>query len=97
MTKVKPLADRVVIKPMSQEKTTASGIVLPDTHKEEKPMEGEVMAVGPGRMGKNGKLLPVGVKKGQKVLFSKYAPTEVKVDNEDLLILDEKDILAVIE
>ncbi|MDD4352483.1 MAG: co-chaperone GroES [Candidatus Gracilibacteria bacterium] len=95
MSKIQPLADRVVIRPMSQEKTTASGIVIPDTHKEDKPMEGEVIAVGPGRT-EDGKLIPVGVKKGQKVLFSKYAPTEVKVDGEELLIMDEKDILAVI-
>lgn len=97
MTKVLPLADRVVVRPMSQEKTTASGIVIPDTHKEEKPMEGEVIAVGPGRLNDDGKHVAMTVKKGQKILFSKYSPTEVKVDDEDLLILEEKDILAVIE
>ena len=91
--KIEPLADRVVIKPIVKEEVTKGGIVLPDTAKE-KPQEGEVVAVGPGRRGEDDKLVPMDVKKGDKVLFAKYAGTEVKVDGEELIILRESDILA---
>ncbi|CAM3911861.1 MULTISPECIES: co-chaperone GroES [Alicyclobacillus] len=92
---VKPLADRVVVRPLSREEKTASGIVLPDTAKE-KPQEGEVIAVGPGRF-EDGKRVELEVKVGDRVIYSKYAGTEVKIDNDELLILRESDILAIVE
>ena len=92
---LKPLGDRVVIKVLNQEEKTKGGIVLPDTAKE-KPQEGEVVAVGSGRVLENGQRLPLEVNVGEKVIFSKYAGTEVKVDDEEYLILSERDILAVV-
>jgi len=92
----KPLGDRVVVEPIEKEETTASGIVLPETAKE-KPQEGKVIAVGPGRRDEEGKRIPMDVKEGDRVLFAKYAGTEVKLDDKKLLILSEKDILAIIE
>ena len=95
-TKLRPLGDRVVIQPTPREETTKSGIVLPDTAKE-KPQEGKILAVGPGRILDDGKREQVDVKEGQKVLYAKYAGTEFKVNEEDLLIVSQKDILAVVE
>lgn len=95
MASLHPIRDRVIIKPIPKEKTTASGIVLPDTS-EEKPQEGEVIAVGPGRMTDDGKLITPSVERGHRVLFKKYAPDEVEVDGQKYLILDEGDILAVL-
>lgn len=92
---LKPLGDRVVVRPLDREEKTASGIVLPDTAKE-KPQEGEIVAAGPGRF-EDGQRVALDVKVGDKVIYSKYAGTEVKVDNEDLLVLRESDILAIIE
>lgn len=92
---LKPLGDRVVIEAIEQEETTASGIVLPDTAKE-KPQEGKVVAVGNGRF-ENGERIPLEVKEGDKVIFSKYAGTEVKVGDKELLIMRESDILAIVE
>lgn len=92
---IKPLGDRVVIKTVEREEKTASGIVLPDTAKE-KPQEGEVVAVGPGRF-EDGKRIELDVKVGDRVIFSKYAGTEVKFDNVEYLIMRESDILAVVE
>jgi chaperonin GroES len=92
---VKPLADRVVVRPLDREEKTASGILLPDTAKE-KPQEGEVVAVGTGRV-EDGKRVELEVKVGDRVIFSKYAGTEIKVNNEDVLILRESDILAIVE
>ncbi|HHZ04184.1 MULTISPECIES: co-chaperone GroES [Acetomicrobium] len=92
---LKPLGDRVVIKVLSQEEKTKGGIVLPDTAKE-KPQEGEVVAVGSGRVLENGQKLPLEVKVGERVIFSKYAGTEVKIEGEEYLILSERDILAVV-
>jgi len=94
--KLRPLGDRVVIKPTPREEMTKSGIVLPDTAKE-KPQEGEIIAVGPGRILDDGKRETMDVKKGEKVLYAKYAGTEFKVDGEELLIVGQKDILAVVE
>lgn len=94
-TKVVPLADRVVVKLVSQEQKTASGLYLPDTAKE-KPQEAEVIAVGPGRY-EDGKRIPLDVQVGNKVVFAKYSGTEVKVGDEELLILREADILAILE
>ena len=95
-TKLKPLGDKVVVRPTQREETTRSGIVLPDTAKE-KPQEGEIVAVGTGRVLDNGDRAKLEVKEGQKVLYAKYAGTEVKLDGDEYLILSEKDILAVLE
>ncbi|HET7010215.1 MAG TPA: co-chaperone GroES [Anaerolineales bacterium] len=92
---MKPLADRLVVKPLEQEEVTPSGIVLPETAKE-KPQKGEVLAVGPGARDEDGKRIPMELKAGDKVLFAKYAGTEIKVEGEKLLILRESDILAVL-
>src|SRR5690606_23699679 len=94
--KLRPLGDRVVVKPLSREETTKSGIVLPDTAKE-KPQRGTIIAVGEGRRDDDGDRIPMDVKVGDQVLFAKYAGTEFKLDDEELLILSEKDILAVIQ
>jgi chaperonin GroES len=95
-SKLRPLGDRVVIKPTPREEMTKSGIVLPDTAKE-KPQEGEILAVGPGKTLDDGSREAMDVSVGQKVLYAKYAGTEFKVDAEDLLIVSQKDILAVVE
>jgi chaperonin GroES len=95
-TKLRPHGDRVVIQPTPREEMTKSGIVLPDTAKE-KPQEGKIIAAGPGRIGDDGKREPMDVKEGQKVLYAKYAGTEFKVDDEELLIVSSKDILAIVE
>jgi chaperonin GroES len=94
-TKLKPLGDRVVIQPTPREEMTKSGIVLPDTAKE-KPQEGTILAAGPGRLTDEGKREPMDVKQGDKVLYAKYAGTEFKVDGEELLIVSQKDILAIV-
>jgi chaperonin GroES len=95
-TQLKPLGDRLVVKPSPREEMTKSGIVLPDTVKE-RPQEGTVLAAGPGRILDDGSREPMDVKPGQKILFQKYAGTEFNMDDEELLILSQKDILAVIE
>ena len=95
-TKLRPLGDRVVIEPIPREDMTKSGIVLPDTAKE-KPQEGKVIAVGPGAFDNDGKRIAVDVTTGDKVLYAKYAGTEFKLDGEDLLIVSQKDILAIVE
>ena len=92
---IKPLEDRLVIKAVEAEQTTASGLVIPDTAKE-KPQEGEVIAVGPGRVDDNGNRVPLDISVGDKVIFSKYGGTEVKYGGEDLLILSARDVLAVV-
>lgn len=94
--KIQPLGDRVVVKASTRETITKSGIMLPDTAKE-KPQEGEVLAVGPGKILDNGKRTTLEVKVGQKVLFAKYAGTEVKMDGEEYLILRESDIMGIVE
>ncbi len=93
---LKPLADRLVVKPLEQEERTPGGIILPETAKE-KPQEGEVLAVGPGRLGEDNKRIPMEVKVGDIVLFAKYAGTEVKIRDEKYLILKESDVLAIVE
>lgn len=94
---IKPLEDRIVVKPLDAEQTTASGLVIPDTAKE-KPQEGEVLAVGPGRFDDDGeKRIPLDVKVGDTVLYSKYGGTEVKYSGQEYLILSARDVLAVIE
>jgi len=93
---IKPLEDRIVVQAIEAETTTASGIVIPDTAKE-KPQEGTVLAVGPGRVDDNGKRIPIDVKVGDTVLYSKYGGTEVKYGGEEYLVLSARDVLAVIE
>ncbi len=93
---IKPLEDRIVVQANEAETTTASGIVIPDTAKE-KPQEGSVIAVGPGRVDDNGKRVPIDVKVGDEVIYSKYGGTEVKYNNEEYLVLSARDVLAVIE
>jgi chaperonin GroES len=95
-TNLKPLGSNVIVKPTPREEMTKSGIVLPDTAKE-KPQEGTILAAGPGRILDDGKREAMDVKKGDKVLYAKYAGTEFKIDDEDLLIVSQKDILAVVE
>jgi len=93
--KIKPLSDRVVVRPKEAEEKTASGIILPDTAKE-KPQMGEIMAIGPGKVSENGTLIDMSVKAGDNILYGKYSGTEITVESEDLLIMRESDILAVI-
>jgi chaperonin GroES len=93
---IRPLHDRVLVRRVEEEKTTPGGIVIPDTAAE-KPMQGEVVAVGNGKLQDNGELRALDVKPGDKVLFGKYSGTEVKVDNEELLVMREDDIMGVIE
>jgi chaperonin GroES len=91
--KLQPLADRLVVKPTQREEVTKGGIILPDTAKE-KPQEGEVIAVGPGRMTDEGKRIPMDLKAGDRVIYSKYGGSEIKIDNEEMIILRESDVLA---
>jgi chaperonin GroES len=93
--KIRPLQDRLVVKRTQEEEKTKGGIIIPDTAKE-KPLEGVVVAVGSGKSLKNGKVMPLDVKAGDKVLFGKYSGTEVKVDGEELMLLREEDVLAVL-
>ena len=94
--KFRPLHDRVVVRRLEAEEKTAGGIIIPDTAKE-KAMEGEVIAVGPGARDEAGKLIPLDVKAGDRILFGKWSGTEVKLDNEELLIMKESDIMGIIE
>ncbi|HEY1014580.1 MAG TPA: co-chaperone GroES [Herpetosiphonaceae bacterium] len=95
--RIRPLADRVVIKPQAKEEKTKTGLFLPDTASKEKPQQGQVVAVGEGRLDDNGKRIAMSVKAGDTVLFAKYAGTEIKLDDEDYLILAEKDILGIVQ
>ena len=94
--KIRPLQDRILVKRVEEEEKTKGGIIIPDTAKE-KPQEGKVIAVGKGKVGEDGKATPLDVKKGNKVLFSKYAGTEVNIDGEEHLIIREDDVLGVME
>jgi chaperonin GroES len=94
--KLKPLGDRVLVQPVEEEEMTASGIVLPDTAKE-KPQKGKVLAVGDGKIDDDGKRIKLDVSKGDEVLYSKYGGTEITVEGEDLLVLRESDVLAIVE
>jgi chaperonin GroES len=94
--KFRPLHDRVVVRRVESEEKTAGGIIIPDTAKE-KPQEGEVIAVGPGGRDESGKLIPIDVKVGDRILFGKWSGTEVKIDGEELLIMKESDVMGVIE
>jgi chaperonin GroES len=91
--KLKPLGDRLIVQAIEEELTTASGLVLPETAKE-KPQKGKIIAIGDGKLDENGKRIPLEVKEGDEVLYSKYGGTEIKIDGEDLLVLRESDVLA---
>jgi chaperonin GroES len=93
--KLKPLADRVIVRPIEEQEQKRGGIIIPDTAKE-KPMEGEIMAVGPGKVNDDGKTMPLEVKVGDRILFGKYSGTEVEVDEEKLLVMRESDIYAIV-
>ncbi len=95
-TKIRPLQDRVIVRRLEEEDKTEGGIIIPDTAKE-KPMEGKVVAVGKGKVLEGGKVVPLDVKKGDRILFSKYAGTEIKLDGEEHLIMREDDILGIVE
>jgi chaperonin GroES len=94
--KIRPLQDRIIVKRTEEEETTKGGLIIPDTAKE-KPQEGKVIAVGKGKVGEDGKVLPLDVKPGDQVLFGKYAGTEIKIDGEEHLIMREDDLLGVVE
>ncbi len=94
--RIKPLGDRVLIEPLREEKRKG-GIILPDTVEKERPEKGKIIAVGPGKVDDNGKRIPMSVKKGDKVLFTKYGPNEIKIDEKEYLIAREEDILAIVE
>jgi len=93
--KLKPLQDRILVQRIEEEKTTKGGIIIPDTAKE-KPSEGEIIAVGAGARGEDGRVVPMDVKKGDRILYGKWSGTEVKIDGQDLLIMKESDIMGVI-
>jgi chaperonin GroES len=95
--KLRPLGDKVIVKPIEEEEATKAGIVLPDTAEKEKPEKGEVIAVGPGKILDNGHRAPMSVKTGDKILFKKYGPDEFKIDDKEVLIVAEEDIMAIIE
>ena len=94
---IKPLSDYILIEPIKEEEKTKAGILLPQTAEKERPEQGRVIAVGPGRKTLSGKVIPVDVKKGDKVLFTKYSPNEIKIDDKEYLIAKQEDILAIIE
>ncbi len=94
--KIKPISDHILIEPIKEEEKTKTGILLPDTAEKERPEQGKIIAVGPGKKDKKGNRFPLEVKAGDRVLFTKYGPNEIKVDNKEYLIAKEEDILAII-
>jgi chaperonin GroES len=95
--KAKPLHDHVIVKPLSEDEVTKSGIVLPDTVDKERPEKGEVVSIGPGKLLDNGQRLPISVKVGDRVMFKKYSPDEIKIDDEEYLVISEGDIMLILE
>jgi chaperonin GroES len=95
--KLKPLYDHVIVKPITQDEITKAGIVLPDTMDKERPEKGEIIAIGPGRILDNGQKAEMNVKIGDKVMFKKYSPDEIKIDGEEYLVIKESDIIAILE
>lgn len=96
-SKIKPIGGNILVEPVSDEKTTSAGIVLPDTVGKEKPQKGKVVALGTGKLDPNGKVIPFNVKVGDMVMFKKYSPDEIEIDEQEYLIMDEEAILAIIE
>ena len=94
---IKPISDHILIEPIKEEEKTKTGILLPDTAEKERPEQGKVIAVGPGKKDKKGNFIPLGIEVGNKVLFTKYGPAEIKVDDKEYLIAKEEDILAILE
>ena len=94
---IKPISDHILIEPIKEEEKTKTGILLPDTAEKERPEQGKIVAVGPGKRDKKGERVPLEVKPGDKVLFTKYGPTEIKVEDREYLIAKEEDILAILE
>jgi chaperonin GroES len=94
---LRPLGDRVIVKPAAKEEMTKAGIILPDTVDKERPEQGEVIAVGPGKLLESGSRAPMSIKVGDKIVFKKYSPDEVKVEDQDYLVIAESDVMAVIE
>ncbi len=94
---LKPLYDNIIVKQLKEEEVTKSGIVLPDTINKEKPQQGEVIAIGPGKKDNNGKIVEMSVKVGDKILFNRYSPNEIKIDDEEYLVMRESDVLAIRE
>lgn len=94
---IKPLSDHVLLQPLKEEQKTKTGILLPETAEQERSEQGTVIAVGPGKKGKDGKVTPLDVKEGDIVIFTKYGPNEVKIEGKEYLIAEEKDILAIVE
>ena len=94
---LRPLGDRVIVKPVAKEEMNKAGIILPDTIDKERPENGEVIAVGPGRLMENGSRAPMSLKVGDKIVFKKYSPDEVKIDDKEYLVIAESDVMAVIE
>ena len=97
MKKIRPLGDRVIVKPLGQEEVTKSGIVLPDTVNKEKPEQGEVLAAGPGKRLDSGEIAPMSVTVGDKVVFRKYSPDEIEIEGEEVLVISESDIVGILE
>ena len=95
--KIKPLSDHILIEPIGEEEKTKTGILLPETAERERPEQGKVIAVGPGRKTSSGKIIPLEVKVGDKILFTKYGPNEIKINDKEYLIAKEEDILAILE
>ncbi|PIP23893.1 MAG: co-chaperone GroES [Candidatus Nealsonbacteria bacterium CG_4_10_14_0_2_um_filter_38_17] len=95
--KIRPLSDHILIEPIKQEEKTKTGILLPETAEKERPEKGKIIATGPGRKTSSGKIVPLSVKEGDMVLFTKYGPNEIKVDDKEYLIAKEEDILAILE
>lgn len=96
-SKLRPLMDHIIVEAVEEQTTHASGLIIPDTVSKEKPQKGKVIAVGPGKYDEDGKRMPMDIKEGDMVLFTKYGPTEVKLDGKDILVLNQSDILAVVE
>ena len=94
---IKPLSDHLLVEPLKEEEKTKAGILLPETAEKERPEQGKVVAVGPGRKTNAGKMIPIDIKVGDKILFTKYSPNEIKVDGKEYLILKQEDILAILE
>lgn len=97
LKKLRPMDDRILVEPAEEETATSFGLVLPDTASREKPQKGRVVAVGPGKLGEDGKRLPMSVKSGDMILYTKYGPTEVKIEGKEIFFLQESDVLAVVQ